>query len=147
MTDDSRRSGAALALIAAAQFVLQLDFSIVNVALPTIQRELGFARTRALGVYQGATAAGASAGIVLGGVLTQYVGWRAIFLVNPPVIVLLKPSFRATTLYRSLGSKRCPGQSGTQMGAYRGICALMASTNAGGGGGTGPSTGFPAWTS
>jgi MFS family permease len=26
----------------AAQFVLQLDFSIVNVALPTIQRELGF---------------------------------------------------------------------------------------------------------
>ena len=32
-----------LGLICAAQFVLQLDFSIVNVALPTIQRELGFA--------------------------------------------------------------------------------------------------------
>ena len=31
-----------LGLICAAQFVLQLDFSIVNVALPTIQRELGF---------------------------------------------------------------------------------------------------------
>jgi MFS family permease len=31
-----------LELICAAQFVLQLDFSIVNVALPTIQRELGF---------------------------------------------------------------------------------------------------------
>ena len=30
-------------LICAAQFVLQLDFSIVNVALPTIQRELGMA--------------------------------------------------------------------------------------------------------
>jgi len=29
-----------LGLICAAQFVLQLDFSIVNVALPTIQREL-----------------------------------------------------------------------------------------------------------
>src|SRR5713226_7685192 len=32
-----------LELICAAQFVLQLDFSIVNVALPTIQRDLGFA--------------------------------------------------------------------------------------------------------
>jgi MFS family permease len=33
----------ALGVICAAQFVLQLDFSIVNVALPTIQRDLGFA--------------------------------------------------------------------------------------------------------
>ena len=32
-----------LGVICAAQFVLQLDFSIVNVALPTIQDELGFA--------------------------------------------------------------------------------------------------------
>jgi MFS family permease len=30
-------------VICAAQFVLQLDFSIVNVALPTIQHELGMA--------------------------------------------------------------------------------------------------------
>jgi EmrB/QacA subfamily drug resistance transporter len=175
---DVRRLGWALAVVAAAQFVLQLDFSIVNVALPTIQRELKFqpadlqwivtgyaltfgslllfggrlgdrvgrrrllmtglvafgvtslaaglaqtavelvvsrfaqgasaamvapmalasvtdiypdgaARIRALGIFQGATAAGASTGIVLGGILTQYVGWRAIFLVNPPLIVVL----------------------------------------------------------
>ena len=33
----------ALGLVCAAQFVLQVDFSIVNVALPTIQRDLGFA--------------------------------------------------------------------------------------------------------
>src|SRR5437588_13014757 len=38
-----RPTVSALALICAAQFVLQLDFSIVNVALPTIQKELGFA--------------------------------------------------------------------------------------------------------
>ena len=172
------RLGLALFLVSAAQFTLQLDFSIVNVALATIQREFGVApadlqwivtgyalpfgallllggrigdltghrrllvtglvgfgltslaaglapdegvliaarfaqgasaalvapmtlatvtdlypdgaaRVRALGIYQGATAAGASAGIVLGGILTQYAGWRAIFLVNPPVIALL----------------------------------------------------------
>src|SRR5580658_9966852 len=40
-----RAHGAALAMtvICAAQFVLQLDFSIVNVALPTIERELHMA--------------------------------------------------------------------------------------------------------
>src|ERR1700689_1175583 len=35
--------GLALGLVVAAQFVLQLDFSIVNIALPTIKRELHFA--------------------------------------------------------------------------------------------------------
>jgi MFS family permease len=54
----------------------------------------GPARARALGIYQGATAAGASAGIVLGGILTEYAGWRAIFLVNPPVIVALIVAMR-----------------------------------------------------
>ncbi len=168
----------ALGLICAAQFVLQLDFSIVNVALPTIQRDLGFApadlqwvvtgyaltfgsllllggrtgdllgrrrllvlglvlfglasltcglaisplmltltrfvqgaggalvspsalsllttsnaegaaRNRALSVWQASTAAGASTGVIAGGVLTQYLGWRAIFLANLPIIAVL----------------------------------------------------------
>jgi EmrB/QacA subfamily drug resistance transporter len=177
------RLGLALGLVVAAQFILQLDFSIVNVALPTIKHELHFvaadlqwivtgyaltfgslllfggrvgdllshrrvlligltafgvtslaaglaptsltlvasrflqgasaafvapqalaiitdlfaegpARTRALGIFQGATAAGASAGIVLGGILTEFVGWRAVFLVNPPLIVALVIAIR-----------------------------------------------------
>ena len=172
--------GAAFAtgLICAVQFVLQLDFSIVNVALPTIQRELGMApaelqwvvtgyaltfgslllaggrladllgrrrvlvaglvlfavaslaaglaqwpvmliiarmvqgaagamaspaalsllttgsaegaaRHRALSLWQAATASGATTGIIAGGLLTQYLGWRAIFLVNPPLIAAM----------------------------------------------------------
>ena len=170
-----RRTGAALALICAAQFVLQLDFSIVNVALPAIQHKLAIApaelqwlvtgyaltfgslllvggriadlvgrrrlltaglllfalaslgaglaqssvmliiarivqgaagamvspaalslltttyhegpeRNRALGIWQATTAGGATAGILVGGVLTQLLGWRAIFLVNPLLI-------------------------------------------------------------
>jgi MFS family permease len=39
----------------------------------------GPARTRALGIFQGATAAGASAGVVFGGVFTEFIGWRAVF--------------------------------------------------------------------
>ena len=174
------RGTAALAtgLICAVQFVLQLDFSIVNVALNTIQRELGMApaelqwivtgyaltfgslllaggrladllgrrrllviglllfavaslacglarwpamlivarmvqgaaaalaspaalsllttaspegpaRHRALALWQASTAGGATTGIIAGGLLTQYLGWRAVFLVNPPLIALL----------------------------------------------------------
>src|SRR5271168_4703532 len=172
------RAGVALGLICAAQFVLQLDFSIVNVALPAIQRDLGllasqlqwvvtgyaltfgsllllggraadllgrrrlltfglglFAlaslaaglaqssleliiarvvqgaggamvspaalslltttnaegpeRNRALAIWQAVTAGGATTGIIAGGLLTQYLGWRAIFLVNPPLIAVM----------------------------------------------------------
>jgi MFS family permease len=175
--------GLALGLVVAAQFVLQLDFSIVNIALPTIKRELhfaptdlqwivtgyaltfgslllfggrvgdraghrrvllvglgafgvaslaaglspgplmlivsrfaqgasaafvapqalaiitelfaeGHARNRALGIFQGATAAGASAGVVLGGISTEFIGWRAVFLINPPIIVVLVIAIR-----------------------------------------------------
>ena len=172
------RATATLLVLCAAQFVLQLDFSVVNVALPTIRSGLGFsasglqwivtgyaltfgsllllggragdvfgqrrvllvglalfgvaslgcglapapgwlvaarfvqgaagaliapaalstltlrfadgpARVRALGLWQAATAAGGTAGIVLGGLLVQLVGWRSIFVINVPVIVAL----------------------------------------------------------
>jgi EmrB/QacA subfamily drug resistance transporter len=189
-----RAHGAALVmiLICAAQFVLQLDFSIVNVALPTIQRELhmvaaqlqwivtgyaltfgslllaggrladllgrrrlliaglilfalaslgcglarwplmliiarivqgaagamvspaalsllttanpeGPARNRALAIWQATTASGATTGIIAGGLLTQYLGWRAVFLVNPPIIALM------LVLARQLPAGRPPG--------------------------------------
>jgi EmrB/QacA subfamily drug resistance transporter len=177
-TGSAGRAGFVMALICSAQFVLQLDFSIVNVALPTIQSSLhmaaaelqwlvtgyaltfgsllltggrladllgrrriliaglitfgiaslacglarwpvmliaarlvqgaggalvspaalslltttrpeGAARNRALAIWQATTAAGATAGIVAGGLLTQYLGWRAVFLVNPPLIAVM----------------------------------------------------------
>jgi MFS family permease len=173
-----RNAALVTGVICAAQFVLQLDFSIVNVALNTIQHELnmapaelqwivtgyaltfgslllaggrladllgrrrllaiglllfavaslgcglarwplmliaarmvqgaaaalaspaalsllttaspeGQARNRALALWQAATAGGATTGIIAGGLLTQYLGWRAVFLVNPPLIALL----------------------------------------------------------
>jgi EmrB/QacA subfamily drug resistance transporter len=204
MTNDGGRPagvrkvpGAALAMtvICAAQFVLQLDFSIVNVALPTIQRELhmaaaqlqwivtgyaltfgslllaggrladllgrrrllaaglvwfalaslaaglaqwpvmlivarllqgaagamvspaalslltttnpeGPARARALSIWQATTAAGATTGIVAGGLLTQYLGWRAVFLVNPPLIVIMLALFGRLPASSPVGGSR-----------------------------------------
>jgi EmrB/QacA subfamily drug resistance transporter len=45
-------------------------------------------RDRALGVWAAAGAAGLSLGALLGGVLTEAVGWRGVFFVNLPLTVL-----------------------------------------------------------
>jgi EmrB/QacA subfamily drug resistance transporter len=45
-------------------------------------------RARAIGVYAFVGAAGASLGTLLGGLLTETVGWRWIFLVNVPIGLL-----------------------------------------------------------
>lgn len=54
--------------------------------LTTTFRE-GVARDRALGIWASVAATGAAAGLLAGGLLTELVGWRSVFLVNPPIIV------------------------------------------------------------
>jgi EmrB/QacA subfamily drug resistance transporter len=54
----------------------------------------GRGRTRALGLYAAVSMAGASLGLVLGGLITQWVSWRWVFFVNVPVgaaVVALAP--------------------------------------------------------
>ncbi len=45
-------------------------------------------RAKAFGVYGGIAGAGLAMGLILGGVLTQYVSWRWCLLVNAPIAVL-----------------------------------------------------------
>jgi EmrB/QacA subfamily drug resistance transporter len=58
--------------------------SIITVAIPE-----GPQRTRALGVWGAVGGLGASSGAILGGLLTQTLGWQAIFAINVPIGVVV----------------------------------------------------------
>src|SRR5215216_492762 len=112
MDTGNTRKWWALALLATAQFVVVLDASVVNVALPSIGADLdlgqeglawlvnayvqalgaailspaalslvtttfaeGAERNTALGVWGAVAAGGGAAGSLLGGVITQTLGW------------------------------------------------------------------------
>lgn len=80
------------ALLIAARAVQGLGAAIVSPAALSIVMTAfaeGSARNRALGVWGALGASGAAAGLVAGGVLTQYVGWAWIFFVNVPIGVLV----------------------------------------------------------
>ncbi|NDU73724.1 MFS transporter [Actinomadura sp. DSM 109109] len=48
----------------------------------------GRARVRALGVWSAVNAAGGALGVLAGGVLTEYAGWRWVMLVNLPIVAV-----------------------------------------------------------
>ena len=62
-----------------AALMLPTTLAIVSAVFP--ERDRG----RALGIMAGASAFFAALGPVLGGLLTQYVDWRAVFLINVPL--------------------------------------------------------------
>ncbi|MFG2651381.1 MFS transporter [Streptomyces sp. NPDC048436] len=49
----------------------------------------GELRNRALGIWTAVASAGAIAGQLIGGVVTEYIGWRGIFLINVPIGALV----------------------------------------------------------
>jgi EmrB/QacA subfamily drug resistance transporter len=58
-------------------------------ALVTTTFEEGPARNRAFGVYAAVSGAGAAIGLILGGVLTEWLSWRWVFFVNAPIGIAL----------------------------------------------------------
>ncbi len=60
----------------------------------------GRGRTRALGLYAAVSMGGASLGLVLGGLITQWASWRWVFFINVPVgvvVTLLAPAVLGAT--------------------------------------------------
>jgi EmrB/QacA subfamily drug resistance transporter len=82
-----QRRWTALAVIALIQFILVLDVTVVNVALPHIQTSLGFSRAGLAWVVDGyvLTAGGL---LLLGGRLADLLGRRRMFLVGVSVFAI-----------------------------------------------------------
>jgi EmrB/QacA subfamily drug resistance transporter len=56
-------------------------------SLLTVVFKEGPERNKALGIFSAITAGGAALGLILGGVLTEYLSWRWVLLVNVPIAV------------------------------------------------------------
>src|ERR1041384_1363588 len=76
---DSRAKGVALALLALTQFVIVLDASIVNVALPSIGKALDFSQDDLSWVVNAYTLTFGGF-LLLGGRLADLLGRRRIFI-------------------------------------------------------------------
>ncbi len=84
-------------MLIAARAVQGLGAALLSPAalsiLTTVFRE-GAERNRALGVWGAVAGAGGAAGVLLGGILTEYLSWRWVLFVNVPIAagaVLLAP--------------------------------------------------------
>ncbi len=94
----------------AARAVQGLGGAIVSPAALSIVTTTfrdGAERNRALGVWGAVAGSGGAAGVLLGGVLTTYVGWEWVFLVNVPIGLIaaaITPTLIAES--RSEGQRR-----------------------------------------
>ncbi|MFL5663636.1 MAG: MFS transporter, partial [Ktedonobacteraceae bacterium] len=80
-TEEARRQGLALALLCIAEFMIVLDFSIVNVALPSMQKDLNFS-TQNLQWVVSAYSLTLGGFLLLGGRLADLYGRRLLFILG-----------------------------------------------------------------
>lgn len=88
MIEKVRHKGLALAILAAAQFMVVLDATIVNVALPAIQKALQFQSDAELQWIVTAYALAFGGFLLLGGRLADLFGRRRLFLAGVIVFAL-----------------------------------------------------------
>ena len=76
------------AMLLGARAVQGIGGAIISpatLAIITTSFDEGAPRNRALGIWGAVGAIGATSGVLLGGVLTEGLGWEAIFLINVPI--------------------------------------------------------------
>jgi EmrB/QacA subfamily drug resistance transporter len=85
--DEANRKWLTLAAVAVGLFMIMLDNTVVNVALPSIQRELGVGFSQLQWIVTGYALAFASL-MLIGGKLADLLGRRAIFVAGLAVFTL-----------------------------------------------------------
>jgi len=90
-----------ISVLIAARAVQGIGAAIISPAalsIVTTTFEEGAERNKALGIWGALGGSGAAAGVLFGGLLTEYLGWQWIFYVNVPVgiaaFVLARPLVR-----------------------------------------------------
>ncbi|MET8233516.1 MFS transporter [Micromonospora sp. NPDC005298] len=98
-------------------------------------------RARAIGVFSFTGAAGASVGMVAGGVLTELAGWRSIFLVNLPIgLAILLAAVRQLPAERGIGLRSGLDVPGALLATAGLMTAVLAIVGTGEHGWTSPRT-------
>src|SRR6478752_7250511 len=83
-TSTDRSRWLALVVLCVGMLMVILDQTIVNVALPSIQADLGFSAAGLAWVVNGYLIAFGGL-LLLGGILTEALDWHWIFFVNVPI--------------------------------------------------------------
>jgi EmrB/QacA subfamily drug resistance transporter len=93
----------------------------------------GKERLRALAIYSGVVTAGGSLGLVLGGVITEWVSWRWVLFINIPIgiaVVVLAPLFVSETP-RMPGRFDLPGAVASTVGVAALVYAFIRAASSG----------------
>ncbi len=94
----------------------------------------GAERNKALGVWGAVAGSGGAAGVLLGGVLTEYLGWEWVLFVNTPITLIaafLAPRILDESLDRQAGTFDVPGAVSVTAGLSILVYALVDAESAG----------------
>ncbi|WP_405502928.1 MFS transporter [Streptomyces niveus] len=121
----TRSPGIALALIVSCEFMLQLDTTIMNVALPTVQDDLGFSRTGLSWVINAflLTFGGL---LLLGGRAGDILGHRKVFITGTVLFTLASALGGLAPTAETLVVARALQGIGAALAAPTGIALLAA---------------------
>ncbi len=109
----------------AAQGVGAAALAPAALAVLTVTFPSGRARARAFGVWSAMNAAGGALGVLVGGVLTEYAGWRWVMWVNVPMaLVALALAWRGVAADRPAARHTRPDVLGAVLGTG-GMTALV----------------------
>lgn len=89
LLDGLSQSGGMLIALRAVQGLTAALMSPAALSIVLVTYKEGHERNTALSVWGAVASGGAAAGVLLGGVITQYLGWRWNFFINVPISLLV----------------------------------------------------------